>query len=400
MNILLTADISIADVVGGGERVLREQSTRLVRRGHNVSLLTRRLQGHKSDRQVIEGVTEYRYGVDRKSAGRFFITTLRNARRAWRVIRHAQAPEVINCHQPFTAYSVLRDPCVRSERTVYTCHSLAHEEFISRNPAQPGFGNTCGRFINAVFRYYLEHFCLKRSGTVVVLSQFTKEKLIRIHGLPSQKIVIIPGGVDLERFHPAADKKAIRRRIGIPEKKIVFLTVRNLVPRMGIAALIDAFGRLAKRFSEVFLVIAGEGPLRTDLEQRVRHAGLSEAVRFMGFVHEDDLADTYRMADMFILPTVELEGFGMVTLEAMASGVPVLGTPVGGTVEILGKFDDRLLFRDTSSDAMAELMVRFCQRIADQPGYQEELANRCRAFVENHFSWDRNIQELERVLRG
>ncbi|MBU0768139.1 MAG: glycosyltransferase family 4 protein [Proteobacteria bacterium] len=104
------------------------------------------------------------------------------------------------------------------------------------------------------------------------------------------------------------------------------------------------------------------------------------------------------MADFFILPSRGLEGFGLVTLEAMASGVPVLGTPVGGTPEILGKFYSNFLFKDTSADSMADLIAEKYRIIKEHPEKWAKISKRSRKFVEKHYSWDRNIDALEAVL--
>ena len=127
--------------------------------------------------------------------------------------------------------------------------------------------------------------------------------------------------------------------------------------------------------------------------------GVENHVKFTGFVPEDELPDYYRMADLFILPTRELEGFGLVTLEAMACGVPVLGTPVGGTQEILGKFDPNFLFKDITADSMADLIADNYRIIKDNPGKWAEISRRCRKFVEDHYSWDKNIDALETLFK-
>jgi len=106
------------------------------------------------------------------------------------------------------------------------------------------------------------------------------------------------------------------------------------------------------------------------------------------------------MADIFILPTIELEGFGLVTLEALASGLPVLGTPVGGTGEILGKMDDKYLFKDTKPESMAALIIETCQQFKTNPQLWEDVSSQCRAFVEANYSWEKNVKSLENLIAG
>jgi len=120
----------------------------------------------------------------------------------------------------------------------------------------------------------------------------------------------------------------------------------------------------------------------------------------VGFITEDDLPDYYRMADLFVLPTLELEGFGLITLEALASGVPVLGTPVGGTIEILSRLDPRYLFKDAKPDSMASLIIDNCKQFRNNGQLWRDVSARCRAFVEDYYSWECNIDAIERLFEA
>ncbi|HRR39717.1 MAG TPA: glycosyltransferase, partial [Syntrophales bacterium] len=124
----------------------------------------------------------------------------------------------------------------------------------------------------------------------------------------------------MERFHPSGDRRDIRRRLGIPENRAVILTVRNLVPRMGLENLITAMKDVVKALPDVLLIIGGSGPLREKLLRLACELQLSDSIRFTGFIRDEELPDYYRAADIFVLPTIELEGFGLVTLEALACG--------------------------------------------------------------------------------
>jgi glycosyltransferase involved in cell wall biosynthesis len=168
---------------------------------------------------------------------------------------------------------------------------------------------------------------------------------------------------------------------------------------MGIDNLLIAMQEIVRSVPDVYLVIGGTGPLKTDLEAMTRRMNLDRHIRFSGFIPEEALPQYYRASDLFILPTVDLEGFGMVTLEALASGIPVLGTPVGGTQEILSGFDRQFLFQDTSPDAMSGLIIDTCRRYRNQPDQWQLDSRRCRNFVERYYGWDVNVDAIERVFR-
>jgi glycosyltransferase involved in cell wall biosynthesis len=398
MNILFVADVSIENVIGGAERVLFEQSTRLSQRGHDVHILTRKLGNQKQSREVINSVNEWRYDVDKKSNFTFLKTTCHNSKSLFKLLQKKYNFEIINFHQPFSALAVIQSPLNNNAKKIYTCHSLSFEEYISRNIKPKGLAAKTLFLLDVNMRRRIEKRVLKKSNEVIVLSRFTQEKLWLTHKIPPQKVSVIPGGVDLIRFQPVDDKIEIRRRLSIHNGRVVLFTVRNLVPRMGLENLILAMQKVIKNTPDIFLVIGGVGPLKNDLIELAKKLGLENHIQFAGFIAEEELANYYRMADLFILPTRELEGFGLVTLEALACGVAVLGTPVGGTQEILGKFDPSFLFEATSSDAMATLILKKHQIIKENPNKCSDLSKRCRKFVEENYSWEKNVDSLEKIF--
>lgn len=393
-SLLLVADVSISEVIGGAERVLYEQAVGMAEKGYPVFILTRQVDGQKPGRYQISGVEEWRYSFNSNHAG----SILSNCKKLFEEIYTRERFSVVNFHQPISAYGVMRSPKSRNVEKIYTCHSLAHQEYLTRNPKPKALTGKLIYSINVQARRLLEKSVLRRSDKVLVLSEYTRRKLKRVHGLDSEKIIILPGGVDLDKFHATDNREKIRSRLNIPQDKIVLFTVRNLVPRMGLQNLIEAFAEVNSRFPESNLIIGGTGPLERELKHKAERTGKGDHIHFTGFISEADLPDYYRMADVFVLPTLALEGFGLVTLEALASGTPVLGTPVGGTKEILVKFNPDFLFKNTSSSAMAELIIAACRRIQDNPVGWDETRRQARRFVEENYSWKRNVDSLEKLI--
>jgi glycosyltransferase involved in cell wall biosynthesis len=244
-------------------------------------------------------------------------------------------------------------------------------------------------------RKSIERTVLKKSDQIVVLSEYTSKKLQRTYGLAPSKVKVIPGGVDLERFKPSGDKASIRARLDLPEDKFILFTVRNLVPRMGLENLISALEIAQNGHKDLLLVIGGEGPLEPELKEQVRRCGVEELVRFAGYIPDEDLPSYYQMADLFILPTTELEGFGLVTVEALASGLPVLGTPVGGTKEILAKLGSDHLFDDSATQSIANGILNALNGWAKDRAIYENISQACRKVTEQHYSWDNHVGKLE-----
>ena len=280
---------------------------------------------------------------------------------------------------------------------IYTCHSLSFEEYKSRNSNRQRLIDKLFFPLNIIGRKYFESSVLKNSDFIVVLSHYTADKLYKLHRISTDKIVVIPGGVDLHRFTPSNNKAQLRLSLGFPKDLCILLTVRNLVPRMGLENLITAFKMLLRHRKDLLLIIAGEGPLGPALERHARNLGISEFIRFAGHIPDSKLPRFYQMADLFILPTRELEGFGLVTVEALASGLPVLGTPVGATKEILSKLGPHYLFDDATPDSIAAGVLRALKTWQKDQASYDHISRTCRGVAEKHYSWNNHVRKLEQL---
>jgi glycosyltransferase involved in cell wall biosynthesis len=207
---------------------------------------------------------------------------------------------------------------------------------------------------------------------------------------------VIPGGVDVNAFFPLEpdqDRSALREALQLPTDRPVLLTVRRLEARMGLDNLILAAGQIVERAPELdfLIVIGGKGALREKLQALVKQNDLENRVRLVGMITREHLPYYYRSADVFILPTLAIEGFGLVTVEALASGLSVLGTPVGGTVEILKDIDESLLFPGTTPEALSRRIEKFLKN----PKPFEALKSRCRERAVQYYSWEKVLDLIE-----
>jgi glycosyltransferase involved in cell wall biosynthesis len=146
---------------------------------------------------------------------------------------------------------------------------------------------------------------------------------------------------------------------------------------------------------EAYLVIGGEGSERAKLQDLINKYDLSNDIRMAGFIPNDVLAKYYSAADYFILPTRNLEGFGLVTLESMACGTPVCGTPIGGTKEILGNFHYDWLFKNASAEAIAEGIQKNVKFYPPNSKKYEKLRKECRKYTETNYSWRQHVETLK-----
>lgn len=399
VNLLLLSDVSAAKVIGGAERVLREQAIGLRRRGHQVAAVVRMPPGELDTRAAVGDMVEYRYPVSRRNEPAFVLSSLVESVRTFNRATNFTGVDAVIVHQSLTGLGAILARRTAARGWVYVCHSLAHEEYLTRMARPATASAQARRFLNARLRLWCERLVVRRSGRIVVLSEFMKRRMLAAHGVAEDRVRVIPGGADPSRFRPPANREEVRRRLGLPPDKVLLLTVRNLVPRMGLDHLVQALALLGEGRHDLLLLIGGEGPSRASLERLIQDLHLGRSARLVGFIAEDDLPRYYQAADLVVMPTHVLEGFGLVTVEAMACGTPVLGTPVGALPEVLARVDTGLVTDGCGPDALAAALTRWLRRFRDMPGEQARLSERGRVLVETDLNWDRHNERLEGVLR-
>lgn len=176
----------------------------------------------------------------------------------------------------------------------------------------------------------LERAVYRSAASHVVHTFAFRRLLVERYGVSPWSVELVPPAVDLKRFTPAGRSEA-RERLGIPADRKVGVSVRRLTPRMGLDDLLRAWALLPR--DDADLLIAGEGPDRPRLESIANELGLDARVRFLGSVPDDLLPDVYRAGDVCAVPSTRLEGFGLVAIEALACGTPVVVADTGGLPE-------------------------------------------------------------------
>lgn len=369
MRILLVADVDPVRVIGGAERLLAGHAAALSGHGHEVVVCT----GARGVGGRHAGIRVERIGCSPLTPGR-----------VGGIVRRLR-PDVVLGYQPACALGALRAARRLGIPTIYVFCSSWPAEYATRRPRP--------RRIGIGLRRAVEGACLGAADRVVVLSEHSALDVGTAHPHVRMSLRIVPGGVDVSRFAPNGSRGAARARLGLPAEGPLLITVRNLVPRMGLDTLIDAMPAVVRCFPRARLVVAGEGPLRVELEAQARVLGLRDRVLFPGFVPEEQLPDHYRSADLAVLPTRMLESFGLSTVEALACGTPVVGTPVGGTPEILHPLDIRLITEDTTSEALASRILD----VLRSPSV--DIARRARHHVIANYTCEQAAGRLEEVIR-
>lgn len=249
-----------------------------------------------------------------------------------------------------------------------------------------------GSALRRSLRRALERTVYRRAARIVVLSSAFRRLLVERYRVSPWRIRVEPPAVDLDRFSPGVREHS-RERLGLGTCPFLAVCVRRLVPRMGLDVLIDAWAQaLPELPPQAQLLVAGEGPLRGELEEHIVRAGQQGSVRLLGRVDDDALVDLYRASDLGIVPTRSFEGFGLVVIEAAACGTPTIVTRVGGLPEAVAGLDPSLAVPAGDVPALA---ARIAQA-ARAGGLPSRRATR--RFAEG-YSWQRVVDRNRAMTR-
>jgi len=243
-----------------------------------------------------------------------------------------------------------------------------------------------------------------RARTIICVSRFTRDALLQ--RFPNSRMpVIIHPGTHPEVFMPAANRGVLLEKYGLRGKRVL-LSVSRLVRRKGHAQVIKVLPRVMERVPDVVYLIAGGGPAEEGLRALVDDMQLAEYVEFLGLVDDEELIDLYALCDIFVLPSMEttdtesgflrLEGFGIVFLEASASGRPVVAGRSGGTPEAVIDGVTGLLVDGENVEQIGDALLKL---LLDEQ-LAERLGRTGRSRVEREFSWDTIVRAIEKEICG
>jgi glycosyltransferase involved in cell wall biosynthesis len=227
----------------------------------------------------------------------------------------------------------------------------------------------------------LEAESAQNADLTVTVSKYSLQKIVQLYGVERAKIRIVPNGVDPQRFRPFEGCERIKHQIGI-DSKLCVLFVGRLIPRKGLAYLIEAAEHVVKERRETVFVVVGNGPLKNHLVSQVEKLGLASNFVFLGDVNESLLPALYNCADVFAFPSIQ-EGQGIALLEAQATAKPVVAFDMGGVHEAVLGNETGFLVKPSSrelADALLRLLSSFSLR--------EKMGLKGREFVSNNYSWD------------
>jgi len=249
---------------------------------------------------------------------------------------------------------------------------------------------------------WLARIVYNGAAALVANSENSRRLLISEWGIAESRVHVIHPGVDADRFNPDVDGSTMRARVGVQPGELLLVSIGRLDRRKGHDMALRALARLRGQSPSIRYAIVGDGPQRASLEALARDIGVSGLVHFVGAADEADLPAWYAAGDIFLLPNrtdgVDFEGFGIVFLEAAATGKPTIGGRSGGVVEAVGDKVTGLLVDGTDIDEIAAAI----QHLATEPDRRRSMGRAGRQRVQDAFTWSTGadkLRELHQALK-
>jgi glycogen synthase len=368
-------------IEGGLARHVRKLAEALVRQGVAVDVLTRGVE-HGSDVEqagIVEevgGVSVHRVGEPSwpRDLDRFVGWVERmneDMLAAGEALAQTRAYDLVHGHD----WLVARASAALAERlgvpyatTIHATEHGRHQGWVQDEPQS---------HIHSV-----ERWMARRADAVIVCSYYMRGHVADIFDIDERRVSVIPNGVDPSELRPSGDLHALRRQFAAPQEKLVLL-VGRLVYEKGFQLALDALPEVIDRVGDVRFLVAGSGTHEDELKAQSERLGLSGHGTFLGWIGDDVLHSLYRIADLCVVPSI-YEPFGLVALEAMASGCPCIVADTGGLREVV-PVGERVGLRFNGGDA--EHLGVMIERLLVDDQLRDRLVTEASEHVLS-FDWD------------
>ncbi|KYH36222.1 MAG: glycosyl transferase [Candidatus Bathyarchaeota archaeon B24] len=358
--------------IGGVASHMKGLAEELVKRGHYVQIITRTCPKPK---QYLDISLDDRVGLCRiKPILPIDIVAIPPTPGAVKAALSKGSFDVVHCHHAFTPISLMSISTAKNlgMTAVLTNHtiSILYRSDLLWTPTS--------------YLAFLLRRCIEKADTVVAVSKAAAEFISHFTGW--RKITVIPNAVDTERFGRLNACKS-------HEPSILYLG--RLVHRKGVHVLVKSMPHVLKEVPDAKLTIAGDGYMKTYLRFQARKLGVKRSVRFLSSIADEDVPRLYGESDVFVLPSLYGESFGISLLEAMASSKPIVASKVGGIPEVVQNRVTGLLVKSGSVRELAEAIV---QLLSDR-NLSRRLGTEARRIVERKYSWKVVATRIESLYK-
>lgn len=365
-------------VVGGIARVVHDLSHRLYQDGHDVTVVTYR-DGNVPYFEDDKGVKVHRVDNFMISSNNFIDWVMQlnfnMIAKVGELISQGEKFDVIHAHDWLTAYAG------KTLKTAYgiSLVSTIHATEAGRNS---GIQGETQKYINDT-----EWMLTYESSEVIVNSNYMKNELQRLFGLPYEKINVVPNGVNTNLFSEVERDYDFRRQYAMDNEKII-LFMGRLVYEKGIQNLISAMPKILANYHDAKLIIAGKGGMIDELRAQVNSLGLGNKVYFTGYLNSKNVQKMYKCADISVFPST-YEPFGIVALEAMLSGTPVVVSDIGGLNEIVDHGINGMKSYAGNPNSLADSILT----LLFDPKLCSDVVKNAQAKVKTDYNWQKIAQD-------
>ena len=365
-------------IVGGISRVVHDLSHRLTQDGHEITVITYR-DGDVPYFEDDNGVQVYRVDNFMISPNNFIDWVMQlnfnMIAKAGEIINEKGNFDVIHAHDWLTAYAGKTLKYAHNTPLVSTIHATE----AGRNS---GIQTEMQKYINDT-----EWMLTYESSEVIVNSNYMKNELQRLFGLPFEKISVVPNGVNLTLFNGIEKDYDFRRKYAMDNEKII-LFMGRLVYEKGIQNLIAAMPKVLEHYNDAKLIVAGKGGMIDELRNQVNFLGLGNKVYFTGYMAAKDVQKMYKCADIAVFPST-YEPFGIVALEGMLSGTPVVVSDIGGLNEIVEHGVNGMKSYAGNPNSLADSILT----LLFDPKLCNTVAKNAKAKVKSEYNWAKIAQD-------
>ena len=366
-------------IVGGIARVVHDLSKRLIKDGHEVTVVTYRDNADVPEYENDKGVNVYRVDNYMIHPNNFIDWIMQlnfnMLSKATEIINKEGGFDVIHAHDWLVIYAA------KSLKNAYDIPIVAtiHATEAGRNS---GIHDETQRYINDT-----EWLLTYEATEVIVNSNYMKNEIQRLFGLPFDKINVIPNGINLSNFTGIERDYDFRRQYAMDNEKII-LYVGRLVYEKGVQHLIAAMPKILSNYNDAKLIIAGRGGMMDELRAEASNLGLNDKIYFTGYLNSKQVQKMYKCADVAVFPST-YEPFGIVALEAMLAGVPTVVSDVGGLDEIVTHGVDGMKSYAGNANSIADSVTALL--------YDHQLATnvskKAKQKVKDQFNWEKIAQD-------
>ena len=373
MKILMLTWEYPPNIVGGIARVVEGLSTNLVKKGHEVHVITYQ-EGNLKAEEIADGVYIHRvknYMINPTNFTEWIMQlNFAMTERAVSLINTIGKFDLIHAHDWLVLYSAKAIKHGFDIPITATIHA-------TESGRQKGIHSELQRYINDV-----EWLLSYEAQEIICNSYYMKQEIQNLFGVPYEKVSVIANGIPVDKFDGVEKDMDFRRNYAADNEKILFFAGR-LVPEKGIQVLFEAFKKIKYHYNDVKIVIAGGGTFMDELRQKTYDLGINQHVYFTGRLNDEQMKKMYKCIDVAVFPST-YEPFGIVALEGMLSGKPTVVSDAGGLGEIVRHGIDGMKSYAGNPNSLADSILEVL--------FNQELVNNITSCavnrVKEEYNWD------------